>query len=355
MRERLLELLACPCCGGSFTERTFSEIEGEIVEGLLTCQCGEAYPIINAIPRLLPNAFHEHPEFLQKYGEEIKQPVGGFDKQLETDLDRLQKRTQKSFGYQWTAFSEMIEEFRENFLNYTYPIKPSFFKGKIGLDAGCGFGRHIYYAAEFGAEMVGIDLSAAIDSAYQNTKHLRNVHLVQGDIYKLPFREKAFDFAYSIGVLHHLPDPERGFHSLLPLLKPNSSIFIWVYSKKRVRTNAALESARKITCRIPHGFLLRLCFLAALLDWALFIQPYKTLRTISSLTETMDRFMFPRIKLYARYPFQVCYADWFDRLSAPIRFYYSEEELEKWFEKANLRNVRISPTGNYGWRAYGES
>jgi hypothetical protein len=50
----------------------------------------------------------------------------------------------------------------------------------------------------------------------------------------------------------------------------------------------------------------------------------------------------------------VCYADWFDRLSAPIRFYYDGEDLAGWAARAGLVNVRISQTGLYGWRLYGE-
>jgi hypothetical protein len=62
---------------------------------------------------------------------------------------------------------------------------------------------------------------------------------------------------------------------------------------------------------------------------------------------------FARVKVYAQYPFQVCYADWFDRLSPPIRFYYDERDLHGWAEAVALRDVRITPTGQYGWRLQG--
>src|SRR4030043_2454653 len=100
------------------------------------------------------------------------------------NFEFLQKKTQKSFGFQWTAFSEMCCDFRENFLNYISPVSPEFFKGKLGLDAGCGFGRHIYNAALFGAKMVGMDFSSAIEMAQRNTSGLKNVFLIKGDIYQ---------------------------------------------------------------------------------------------------------------------------------------------------------------------------
>ena len=242
-----------------------------------------------------------------------------------------------------------------NFLNYIYPVKPQFFEGKIGLDAGCGFGRHLFYAAEFGAEMIGVDLSEAVEAAYRNTKHLPNVHIIQADIYNLSFRDNSFDFIYSIGVLHHLPDPKEGFKSLLPLLKSGGAIFIWVYSTARPGLNYLIELIRKVTTKIPYKPLKYLCFLAASLEWILLIKPYKILSTKSISKNLINHIAPSRIKLYAQYPFQVSYADWFDRLSAPIRFYYSEDDIRQWFEEANLRNIIVSPTGAYGWRGFGEA
>jgi SAM-dependent methyltransferase len=354
MRLRLLELLACPICHKPFELVILDGTADEVEAGLLLCQCGMTYPVVDYIPRILLDAWAHYPDFARRYAKEIER-YGGQSLAGGLSFDERQEPTRRSFGYQWTVFGEMVEEFRENFLSYIYPLESSFFAGKLGLDAGCGFGRHVYYAAEYGAEIVGMDFSAAIDVARRNTQHLGGVHLVQGDIYHLPFRPAVFDFVYSFGVLHHLPDPEEGFCSLLPVLKSGGAIFIWVYSKARARMNAALERVRAATTRIPHALLLRLCLFPALIDWGLFIQPYKLLRRIPLLGPWAERWTFPRIKLYAKYPFQVCYADWFDRLSAPMRFYYSEEELWGWCERASLKNINIAPTGKYGWRVYGET
>jgi SAM-dependent methyltransferase len=302
----------------------------QIMRGALVCGCGSRYPIVDSIPRLVA----------RNDGET-------------TAFDGLQERTRRSFGYQWTTFGDMVERFREDFLGYT-GMPPEFFRGKVGLDAGCGFGRHLYYAASMGAEMVGMDFSAAAVQAYRNVQSLAHADVVQGDIFRPPFRGQAFDFVYSIGVLHHLPDPERGFRSLLPLVKPGGAILIWVYSKSRHWTNALLEAARRCTSRLPFRALKALSFLGAAVDWACFIGPYKAAVRCGPFGAVAERFIFPRIKLYARYPFQVAYADWFDRLSAPVRYYYDEADLQGWAQRAGLRQVRISPTGHYGFRLYGE-
>ncbi len=49
-------------------------------------------------------------------------------------------------------------------------------------------------------------------------------HVVQGDLLRPPFptavEDGGFDIVYSIGVLHHLPDPLAGFRSLLRFVRP---------------------------------------------------------------------------------------------------------------------------------------
>lgn len=264
----------------------------------------------------------------------------------------IEERTRESFGYQWTVFGRMTEEFREDFLTYIAPVPPEFFREKRGLDAGCGFGRHLYHAARFGARVVGLEFSRAIVRARELTDGVDGVRLVQGDLQRPPFRAASFDFVYSIGVLHHLPDPEAGFRALLPLVRPGGAIFVWVYSKSRAMTNALLEVVRKLTARLPFPLVRALSIAGALVDWCGFIAPYHLARRV--LGPAIDRFVFPRVRLYARYPFQVVYADWFDRLAAPVRNYYDAADLAGWAERAGLVNVRISPTGLYGWRLYGE-
>jgi SAM-dependent methyltransferase len=261
----------------------------------------------------------------------------------------LMRATQRSFGYQWTQFADMVEANREHFLDYIAPIDPSFFKGKLGLDAACGFGRHLYYAREFGARMVGVDFSDAIRSARAVLGRRRGTYLVRGDLYHLPFKPETFDFTYSLGALHHLPDPERGFRSLLPYLKPDAPIFVWVYSKRRVVINRLLERVRVFTTRLPLSLLKYICLILAVIDFWGFIFPYRVgaalLRRLN-----FERWIPPRIRLYAKFPFRVCYADWFDRLAAPIRFYYDERDLQEWADRSWLEKAQISPTGAYGFR-----
>ena len=330
-----------------------------MLSGKLSCKsCDRVYPIINTIPRVLPDHFKEgllvYSSFFNQYNNHFKDFfIDITDKEyLRKKEINKQKLTQKSFGYQWTTFAQMSTAFEENFMNYINPIKKSYFKGKRGLDVGCGFGRHIFYSASFGAEMVGLDLSSAIDSTYENTRRLENVFLIQGDIYNLPLKEDQFDFVYCVGVLHHLPNPFKGFKSILKMVKHHKDIFIWVYSKARPISNSLIESVRTFSYKIPFTPLYYLCYVAAFLDWTV-IGPYKLLSKNRFFKRMLDPITFTRVKLYAQYPFQVSHADWFDRLSVPIRFYYNKKDLEEWFKETHVESIAITPTEKYGWRAYG--
>jgi SAM-dependent methyltransferase/uncharacterized protein YbaR (Trm112 family) len=350
VRPRLRDVLRCPRCRASLTLEPFVVgREDDVVDGLLTCGCGWRYPVVDSIPRMLPDAFSLFPDFVRRYRARLDgAPASTPPERLSADLDR----TRESFGYQWTKFSEMVCDFEQNFWNYLAPATPETFRGRLGLDAGCGFGRHIYHAARNGAEMVGMDFSRAIESTRRNTQDLPNVHLVQGDIYAPPFADGTFDLLYSIGVLHHLPDPQRGINTLAPLVRPGGQVFVWLYSKTRTVTNFLLETVRAVTTRLPHPLVNALSFAGAVVDQYGFVLPYRVVRRVPGTGRLAAR-MLPRIKLYSAYPFQVLQADWFDRLAAPIRFYYSEDEVERFALQAGLTDVKISPTGLYGWRACG--
>ncbi|HXG85403.1 MAG TPA: methyltransferase domain-containing protein, partial [Pyrinomonadaceae bacterium] len=188
MKEKLLDLLACSVCGGDILlVHVSNREEREIIEGLLSCKkCEREYKIVRGVPR---------------FAELSK-------------IERDKAETAANFGWQWTHFTQADEKYAEQFLGWLQPVKKEFFKDKIILEGGCGKGRHTIPAASWGAkEVVGVDLSAAVEPAFAATRHLPNAHIVQADIYKLPFK-KAFDYAFSVGVLHHTPDPKRAFLSL---------------------------------------------------------------------------------------------------------------------------------------------
>lgn len=349
MKRTLLRRLCCPGCEGELAlEGPASAGTEEIQSGGLRCRRCGVYPIVNGIPRLLAAELQGATDEPAGECTAGRQAPG-----QRSAADQAQRRTQRSFGFQWTRFAGMYPVFEANFLNYVTPLTPASFRNRLVLDAGCGFGRHLFYAATYGAEAIGVDLSAAVESAHRNTAHLPGAHVVQADLNRLPFRRGTFDLVYSIGVLHHLPAPEATFANLVRYLSPGGTVAVWVYSSTRRGINAILEAVRRLTTRLPLTLLLALSRFAGVVDWACFIGPYRLASRWAPTRSFVERLVWPRIKLYAAYPFEVCVADWFDRLSAPIRFYYNGEQLSGWCRNQALEEVRISPTGRYGWRACG--
>ena len=352
MKKSLLDIIVCPICHGGLDPENFSREKSkkEITEGILKCKkCGRWYPIINSIPRMLPLKMINKStldDFLEKYSRKLPKAEGWSSNEAE----KVKQKTSKSFGFQWNVFSEMFSEYEKNFLNYIESIKPSFFKDKLVLDAGCGFGRHTYYAAKYGAEVVGFDLSDAVEAAYKNCGKSKKVHIVQGDIYKLPFK-KNFDFIMSIGVLHHLPEPKKGFMSLVSLMGKNSRIFVWLYGREGrwFKIHVVEGIIRKITTRMPHRLLYFFCYFPAGV-YHLFNIIYNFLHKRKYTCKISKYVPF---KGYAKFPLKVKHADAFDLLATPINNYYTREEVGKWARDAGLKNVSITSMEGKSWRLFG--
>jgi SAM-dependent methyltransferase len=62
-------------------------------------------------------------------------------------------------------------------------------KDKLVLDAGCGVGRFMEVVEKWGGNVVGVDLSFSVDAAFKNLGLKENVHIIQADIFDLPFKE----------------------------------------------------------------------------------------------------------------------------------------------------------------------
>jgi uncharacterized protein YbaR (Trm112 family) len=55
MKKELMDILACPVCKGELELTVEKEDKEEVISGSLYCgKCNERYPIVDAIPNLLP-------------------------------------------------------------------------------------------------------------------------------------------------------------------------------------------------------------------------------------------------------------------------------------------------------------
>ena len=271
-----------------------------------------------------------------------------------SSFDAKQAKTALSFGYEWNRFHEMYEEWEKQFLDYMQPHGPEFFKGKKVLDAGCGSGRFAYYAGKYAREVWAIDLGPAVEVARKNTAALENVHVVQADLYHPPFPLESFDFIYSLGVLHHLPEPETAFQNLLRYLKPGGEIQIYLYWQAERRPIKSLllslvNSVRGLTTRMPHWAVHTFAYPSAAAAFLFFVWPYRLMQLVPALRPVAANMP---MKQYAVLPFRVCVNDQLDRFSAPIENRYTRSQVETWLSSAGLKKSQVIP--NFGWLGTGQ-
>jgi SAM-dependent methyltransferase len=118
------------------------------------------------------------------------------------------------------------------------------------IEAGSGAGRFTSIAASTGATVLSLDYSDAVEANYATNGQRNNILIVQGDIYKMPFREA--DRAFCFGVIQHTPDPRAAFLALQRHVKPNGSVAADVYLKSFRRYVLAPKYwVRPLTRRLP--------------------------------------------------------------------------------------------------------
>lgn len=169
-----------------------------------------------------------------------------------------------NFGMQWNRFARTQLDSHSG-----HPIShdrfwhatgwaPDAMKGKWVLDIGCGSGRFAEIALSSGANVVALDYSTAVDACQANLGHHPNLHVVQGDVFALPFEAGSFDFVYSLGVLQHTPDPHAAFAALPPMVAPGGSLAVDYYEKRLTALIHSKYLLRPITKRMNQQTLFAL-------------------------------------------------------------------------------------------------
>ncbi|MBI3407801.1 MAG: methyltransferase domain-containing protein [Planctomycetes bacterium] len=117
-------------------------------------------------------------------------------------------------------FAERIHEF-------------SLFQGKKVLDVGSGNGYVLSRYAQHGADVYGVDVTAAAVNLCR--KRFAYMELTgsfqEADAESLPFADDFFDCVCSMGVLHHVPDTVRAVAEIHRVLKPYGRLILMMYHR----------------------------------------------------------------------------------------------------------------------------
>jgi SAM-dependent methyltransferase len=329
MKERLLKFLECPACSGRIVLADGAESEGiEIITGQLNCvECAKVYPVVAGVPRFAD---------LVEVGEEKAAIAAGF-------------------GWEWKHFTQHDEKYGEQLLGWLNPVQPEFFKDKIVLDGGCGKGRHLKLAIEWGArDVIGVDLSEAVDTAFDATRGEPNIHVVQADICRLPLA-RAFDYAFSVGVLDHLPDSIEGFQSLVSKVKPGGHVSAWVYGAENNGWITGLVNPLRVhfTSRLKPQTLFHLSKLPTVVLFLATKLIYGPLSRIGDGRAARRLYYGDYLGWLSRFGWREQHSIVFDHLVAPTAHYLTRAQFEAWWTGIDAREVKIGWHNKNSWRGFG--
>jgi SAM-dependent methyltransferase len=298
MNHELLEQVRCPQCRGNDLEVT-----GDPPRELTCPTCAASVPIVDGIPRLAGQT--------ESYAA--------------------------SFGRQWNRYDvARPEEDEATFLVKT-GVSPHDLAGQLVLDAGCGGGRYARLLGTQGARVIAVDLSSAVARATELCASLYNVVVLQADLLDLPLAEGVFDMVYSIGVLHHTPDPRRAFHEIARRVKPGGRLAVWLYRRNTLPQEWLNTGLRAFTTHLPTRVLEPLCAGLGVAG------------SIPILNRTLNK-----VANFSNHPdwtLRVC--DNFDWYAPPYQSHHSLDELKRWFAEERFTDiVELRPAKNgsvYSW------
>lgn len=332
--------LNCIHCKANLGIEEYLRIDNEIIEGKIYCEnCKAEWPIIKGIPRILTRkllmilVLSRNKSFYQKYKKKFK-----FQIKVVKDTHEKEKiRTASSFGYEWLNYPDVINAFKKDWNRFFLPfIYPEDIKDRVVADIGCGMAKQGYFTAKYGAKYIGVDLSEAVEAAYENTKKFNSL-IVQADIYHLPLKGDLIDFFYSIGVLHHLPTPKEGFLNIVDLMKKDSKLLIWVYSwYNNKRASYIYEPLRAITTKIPKQIIYYVCHIPAIIT-----------QFFNSISLSLENLNFNKLAkkipfyYYKNFPYKFKLNDSFDILATPKQDYFTKNEIKSWFENGNFKDYKL--------------
>ncbi len=266
----------------------------------------------------------------------------------------------EGFGREWSDFRQGASElsadqraaiFNSYFLIFPWDRLPP--GGGVGLDAGCGSGRWSVMVAPRVAHLHLLDASPdALAVARENLAAARNVSFHLASVSEIPLPPRSLDFAFSLGVLHHVPDTQAAIAAIVEKLKAGAPFLIYLYYAfdNRPLWFRALwrisDALRLILSRLPHGPQRSVSLLiAALVYW-----PLARAARLFEKTGLPAR-DFP-LAFYRDKSFYVMRTDAYDRFCTRLEKRFSRAQIADMLQRAGLRDIRFSEAEPY-WCAVG--
>jgi SAM-dependent methyltransferase len=257
-----------------------------------------------------------------------------------------QRGTIDDFSEQWTNYTdnsgwfgspELLEDVLKPFVTLDD------LRGKTVAEIGCGNGRFLKTMSSVAKRVYGIEPGDGVLNAQKYNASFDNVSVIRASVYEIP-KIDPLDHVFSIGVVHHLPDPQRALEIMRDLLKPGGRCTIWVYGKEGNELYlATFGNVRKLTTKLPHQALH--AFSTALVP---------PLRAYIAACRVLPLPMHAYMRRVLR-PLDLAglRVNIYDQLNPTIAEYWTEGEVRSLMERAGFKNVELHHRHGYSWTATG--
>jgi SAM-dependent methyltransferase len=256
------------------------------------------------------------------------------------NLPEVTKGSPDRFGYSWDRYADVLPEHEEQFLRWT-TLDRSFWQGVRFLDGGCGIGRNAYWPMTYGARGgVAVDVDdRTLGRARHNLAPFPNLAVRKQSIYEIT-EEDTFDIAFSIGVVHHLSDPDAAVARLTRAVKSGGLVLLWLYGRENNGWIVHLFNPlrRALFSRLPLRLVHALSWPLTALLWC--ILRLGLLR--GAYYHLIRRFSFDHLRAIV-----------FDHMIPRIALYYTRVEAEVLLARAGLTDIRTTWVNENSWSVIG--
>jgi SAM-dependent methyltransferase len=263
----------------------------------------------------------------------------------------------KDFGSEWSRFnqSRLKELDHKGMFESYFHIFPwdKISSSATGADIGCGSGRWAVLVAPKAGHLHLIDPSEdALQVAKLNLAKCGNTSFHTASVDSLPFADSSLDFAYALGVLHHVPDTRAAIKSIARTLKPGAPFLVYLYYALDQRPWwfrtlwRISDLARGLISVFPKRAKNICCDLIALTIYLPLARMAWLLDKLGALPGAWP------LSYYRDRDFYVLRTDALDRFGTRLEQRFTRTEIQGLLEEAGFEKIQFSETQPF-WTAVG--